>query len=134
YAGMGQQDGMRAAVECLVGFGHRRIGYVASDVFHSAQTERLSSFRAAMTASGLKPLFVTELQSTHEAARLAAPEIVNRRERPTALICHNDVLGLGLHRGLCDLGIMPGRDISLIGFDNVAEAGLVRPGLASVAT
>lgn len=134
YAGMDQKDGMRQAVDCLVDFNHRSIGYVASDLFHSAHTERLSSFRAAMTARELEPLFVVELQSTHQAARMAAAEIMHRRERPTALICHNDVLGLGLHRGLCDLGVMPGRDVSLIGFDNVAEADLVRPGLASVAT
>lgn len=134
YAGMDQQDGMREAVDCLVDFGHRRIGYIASNVFHSAYTERLASFRAAMAARGLEPLYVKELESTHQAARMAAPEIVNRPTRPTALICHNDVLGLGLHRGLCDLGVMPGRDVSLVGFDNVAEADLVRPGLASVAT
>lgn len=134
YAGMDQRDGMREAVDCLFDFGHRRIGYVASNVFHSAHTERLSNFRAAMAARGLEPLFVTELESTHQAARIAATDIIHRRERPTALICHNDVLGLGLHRGLCDLGVMPGRDVSLVGFDNVAEADLVRPGLASVAT
>jgi len=59
---------------------------------------------------------------------------MNQRIRHTALRCHNDVLALGLHRGLCDLGVMPGRDVSLIGFDNVAETDLVIPGLASVAT
>lgn len=134
YAGMDPTVGMREAIECLAGFGHRRIGYVATDTFHSAHTERLASFHAAMAENGLEPLFVRELQSTHQTARMAAPDIMNRPARPTALICHNDVLGLGLHRGLSDLGVMPGRDVSLVGFDNVAEADLVRPGLASVAT
>lgn len=134
YAGMDPEPGMREAVECLVGFGHRRIGYVATDTYHSARTERLDSFHAAMEAASLTPLFVRPLESTHRSARMAAPEIMSRPARPTAIICHNDGLGLGLHRGLCDLGVMPGRDVSLVGFDNVAEADLVMPGLASVAT
>ncbi|MEO9338256.1 LacI family DNA-binding transcriptional regulator [Mesorhizobium sp. SB112] len=134
YAGMDPDVGMREAIQCLADFGHRRIGYIAADTFHSAHTERLASFHTAMTENGFEPLFVRELQSTHHAARMAAPDIMNRPARPTALVCHNDVLGLGLHRGLSDLGVMPGRDVSLVGFDNVAEADLVRPGLASVAT
>ena len=134
YAGMDPAGGMREALHCLADFGHRRIGYIAANLHHSAHSERLDSFHAAMAAQGLEPLFVTELESAHQAARMAAPAIMHRRERPTALVCHNDVLGLGLHRGLCDLGVMPGRDVSLVGFDNVAEADLVRPGLASVAT
>lgn len=134
YAGMDPTPGMREAVDCLVGFGHRRIGYVATDTHHSARTERLESFHAAMNAANLAPLFVRPLESTHMSARMAAPELMSRPARPTAIICHNDVLGLGLHRGLCDLGVMPGRDVSLVGFDNVAEADLVMPGLASVAT
>lgn len=134
YSGMDQRDGMHEAVNCLVDFGHRRIGYIASNVYHTAHTERLSYFREAMAERGLEPLFEEQLISNHQSARMAVPQIMNRRERPTALICHNDVLGLGVHRGLVDLGVMPGRDVSLIGFDNVAEADLVMPGLASVAT
>lgn len=134
YSGMDQHDGMHEAVNCLYEFGHRKIGYIASTLYHSAHTERLAKFREAMSARGLEPLFVRHLESTHQAARMAVPEIMNQRIRPTALLCHNDVLALGLHRGLCDLGVMPGRDVSLIGFDNVAETDLVIPGLASVAT
>ncbi len=134
YAGMDPAPGMREAVRCLTDFGHQRIGYIAANLYHSAHTERLEAFHSAMAEHGLEPVFVKELESTHNAARAAAPQIMNRPSRPTALICHNDVLGLGLHRGLCDLGVMPGRDVSLIGFDNVDEADLVLPGLASVAT
>lgn len=134
YSGMDPREGMREAVRCLAAFGHERVGYIAANLHHSAHAERLAAFHTAMTECALEPLFVEELESTHPAARAAAPAIMDRACRPTALICHNDVLGLGLHRGLCDLGVAPGRDVSLVGFDNVAEADLVRPGLASVAT
>ena len=134
YASTDYRGGMVAATGHLIALGHRRIAFVSGNRRHSAQADRLEGFLAAMDGGGLDPLFVLELELTHAAARAAAPEIVSRPDAPTALICFNDVVGLGLHRGLSDLGVALGRDVSLIGFDDVAEADLVRPGLASVAT
>jgi LacI family transcriptional regulator len=134
YASTDYRGGMQEATEYLISLGHRRIGFVSGNRQHSAQADRLEGFLAAMEGGGLDPMFVLELELTHSAARAAAATIMNRPDVPTALICFNDVIGLGLHRGLSDLGVALGRDLSLIGFDDVAEADLVRPGLASVAT
>jgi LacI family transcriptional regulator len=134
YAGTDYRGGMQEATEYLISLGHRRIGFISGNRRHSAQADRLEGFLAAMKAGGLAPLFVSELELTHAAARAAATEIMSRPNAPTALICFNDVIGLGLHRGLSDLGVVLGDALSLIGFDDVAEADLVRPGLASVAT
>jgi LacI family transcriptional regulator len=134
YASTDYHGGMQEATEYLISLGHRRIAFISGNRRHSAQADRLEGFLAAMNGAGFDPLFVMELELTHAAARAAAPEIVRRPDAPTAVICFNDVIGLGLHRGFSDLGIALGRDLSLIGFDDVAEADLVRPGLASVAT
>jgi LacI family transcriptional regulator len=134
YAGTDYRGGMLEATSHLIALGHRRIAFISGNRRHSAHTDRLEGFLAAMEGGGLTPQFVLELQLTHRAARAAAPEIMRRPDPPTALICFNDVVGLGLHRGLSDLGVEIGRDVSLIGFDDVAEADLVRPALASVAT
>lgn len=134
YAGTDYRGGMLEATNHLIALGHKRIAFISGNRRHSARADRLEGFLAAMDGGGLEPLFVLELALTHAAARAAAPEIMHRAAPPTALICFNDVVGLGLHRGLSDLGVALGSDVSLIGFDDVAEAGLVRPGLASVAT
>ena len=134
YAGIDYREGMRDASERLVALGHRRILFVSGNRRHSAEADRLAGFRAAMRAHDLDADRVLDLPLTHTAAREAAAGIAAAPERPSAVICFNDVVALGLHRGFFDLGLRVGHDISLVGFDNVAEAALVVPGLASVAT
>lgn len=134
YAGMDQTGGMEGAVARLVALGHARIGFVTANLDHSAHDERLGAFRASMARHGLAPACEIEIDPTHGEAMALARQMAGKADAPTGWICHNDVIGLGLHRGFCDCGMSPGRDISIIGFDDVAETDLVRPGLASVAT
>jgi LacI family transcriptional regulator len=134
YSGIDYPGGMRAATRHLIADGHRHIGFISGTRRHSAQRDRLDGFLSAAAEVPECEPFVVEVELTHQAARAAAQGLMLRFPRPTALICFNDVIGLGLHRGLGDLGLSVGTEISLIGFDNVAEAELVRPGLASVAT
>lgn len=134
YAGMDQSGGMDSAVTRLVEMGHRHIGFVATDLHHSARDERLNAYRAAMARHQGVRGAETVIPSTHAQAIALARRMAETRDAPTAWICHNDVVGLGMHKGFCDAGLVPGWDVSLIGYDNVAETALVRPGLASVAT
>jgi LacI family transcriptional regulator len=50
------------------------------------------------------------------------------------VICFNHLVALGLAAGLHDCGLTIGRDLSLIGFDDVADAEAIRPRLTSVST
>ncbi|WP_417584871.1 LacI family DNA-binding transcriptional regulator [Pelagibacterium sp.] len=134
YVGMDQHSGMEAAVARLAALGHSRIGFVTANLDHSAHDERLAAFRAAAGRHGIVFAEEIEIDPTHADAMALARQMAKRVDAPTAWICHNDVIGLGMHRGFCDSDVTPGRDVSLIGFDNVAETDLVRPGLASVAT
>jgi LacI family transcriptional regulator len=134
YAGIDHQVGMNQAVDRLVQLGHRRIGFVGGDLVHSAQSGREAAFCAALARHDLRMHQKTELPSTFAAAAEFAKTKIGKSDAPSAWICHNDVLALGMHRGFSDAGLLPGRDVSIIGFDNVAETELVAPGLASVAT
>jgi LacI family transcriptional regulator len=134
YTGMDQSGGMDSAVSRLVELGHNCVGFVTGSLDHSARDERLGAFRAAVRRH--KHVRSTEevIDLTHTEAIMLAQRVAGDISAPTAWICHNDVIGLSMHKGFCDAGLVPGRDISLVGYDNVAEADLVRPGLASVAT
>jgi LacI family transcriptional regulator len=49
------------------------------------------------------------------------------------VLCHNDLCALGAMLGLADRGLSPGRDVAVIGFDNIPEASMHRPALTTVA-
>jgi DNA-binding LacI/PurR family transcriptional regulator len=51
----------------------------------------------------------------------------------TAVVAASDTLALGCYRAVADAGGTPGREVSVVGFDDSAVAPLLSPGLASVA-
>ncbi len=68
---------------------------------------------------------------TLHGGRAAAEVIAARPVR--AVICHNDLMAIGLLRALTEKGVrVPGR-VSVVGFDNIFASALVEPGLTTVA-
>jgi DNA-binding LacI/PurR family transcriptional regulator len=52
----------------------------------------------------------------------AAIELLDRQDRPTAILATSDVLALGVLDAIRERGLKPGVDISVVGFDDVPEA------------
>ena len=127
--------GARAAVEHLVGLGHRRIGYLNDAGGCVASFERRDAYRAALAEHGLAVEAALEVAAQSETAGglAAATELLSRPDRPTAVFCFNDRMASGLYIAAKRLGLdIPG-DLSVVGFDNetlIAEA--VDPPLTTV--
>lgn len=134
YAGTDYAGGMRQAVDHLTALGHRSIAFAAGGPVHSAYRERLAGFKAAMSGHGLDASAVLNVPLDAAGASASAPALLAHPLRPTAVIGFNDVLAGGIANGLTDLGVRVGAEFSVVGFDDLAEAELVRPRLTSIAT
>lgn len=134
YAGTDYAGGVQQAVSHLVALGHRQIAFVAGGAEHSARAERLKGFRAAMTENGLDAGMVMDVPLGPAIAPEKVEELLRHPGKPTAAICFNDVVAAALSSGLWDRGLQVGKDFSVVGFDDLAEAELIRPRLTSVAT
>ena len=126
--------GTELAVGHLVGRGHRRIALMPSTRKTSATQERTEAFGAALRDRGLEPCAVIPCASERAAAAAAVTSLLAAEPRPTAVVCHNDLIALGVLRALRDLGLEAGRDLGVVGFDDIPEAATGLPGLTSVAT
>jgi LacI family transcriptional regulator len=73
------------------------------------------------------------LPTREEGAAAVGRLFQKKSNAPTAVLCHNDLCALGVMLGLVDLGLMPGRDVAVIGFDNISEGAMHRPALTTVA-
>ncbi|QBB70766.1 LacI family DNA-binding transcriptional regulator [Pseudolysobacter antarcticus] len=129
-------NGARTATEHLLALGHRRIAFFGGHRDSSSCRERREGYSAAMSAAGipLQPQWLIETSPTRlEAARQAGALFV-RDPAPTAAICYNDAVALGLQLGLAARGRRPGHDFALVGFDDIPEAAATLPSLSTIAT
>lgn len=134
YVGPDYRLGMALAVEHLCAAGHTRIGYIGGIRQISAVRERLAGLRDSLARHGLTALPLTVCGSSRAQAAALVAGLLRRADAPTALICYNDVIALGVLAGLQRLGVRPGADVAVIGFDNISECATSVPALSTVAT
>lgn len=127
--------GTRAALGHLVALGHRRIGHLGAALPHATFARRAQEYRRVLQQAGLPVEAALERQAPidPDAARPIARELLEQRERPTAVFCDDDVLAAALYKAAHDLGLTIPRDVSVVGFDDIALARLLEPELTTVA-
>jgi LacI family transcriptional regulator len=129
------QQGAREATAHLVAQGHRRIAFFGGHGDSSSCRQRRAGYREAMQAAGLAvaPHWEVECLPTRLDAAGCAPALFAADPAPTAAVCYNDAVALGLMHGLVERGLAPGRDFAVTGFDDIAEAALSTPSLTTLA-
>jgi LacI family transcriptional regulator len=135
YVGNDNRLAAQLAAGHLLGLGHERIAYVGLNRLTSTGRDRFAGFRAALKAAK-RPVLdadVVECPSSREGGFRSVAGLFDRQHPPTAIVCFNDAIAFGVMLGLRRLGIEPGRDCSVVGLDDVAEAALWQPALTSVA-
>ncbi len=126
--------GMTLAAEHLIRLGHKRIAFVGGARRVSPARDRTEAFRAILPRYGLPQGPIVNCLPTREGGAAAVGQLFqDKSNAPTAVLCHNDLCALGVMLGLADLGLAPGRDVAVIGFDNIPEGAMHRPALTTVA-
>ena len=126
-----QVGGTRLAVQHLLDLGHATVWHLAGPQSSFAAQRRTATWRAVLEASGREvPEPVRgdwSADSGYRAGlRLAADP------RCTAVFVANDQMALGLLRALNEHGRRVPEDVSVVGFDDIAEAGSFFPPLTTV--
>jgi LacI family transcriptional regulator len=126
--------GIRDAVKHLADFGHKRIGYLSGRLDWSSMRMRHEALRKAMRTVGV-PLhkeFVAECNHTLEGGAAGMAELLRLPNPPTAVMCCNDMAAIGALKTLSSRGMTAGRDISLIGFDDLPLCNFTQPSLSTI--
>lgn len=126
--------GTEEAVEALLQVGHRRIATIAGPDTSRPGRERLEAFRHTLALHGV-PLpehYVEQGEFRLEPAYAAVRRLLTLPEPPTALFSANNMMTLGCLKFLREQHLKLGRDIALIGFDEIETLALVDYGLSVV--
>ncbi len=134
YAGADNRRGMMMAAAHLIALGHRRIAFIGNVARTSVSADRLAGYLDALRASGIgaDERLVRKGPPTIESGAGNIIALMQAPQRPTAVICFNDIVAFGATLGLQSLGLHVPRDCSVAGFDDVREASLWQPALTTV--
>jgi len=134
YLCLDNRTGMRQATEHLLALGHRRIAFYGGHAHSSSCSERRMGYQDALHAAGIRgrKCWMFEMAPTRLAANTHANALCRLRPAPTAAVCYNDAVALGLMQGLIRLGHHPGSDFAVSGFDNIPEAAFDIPPLTTL--
>jgi LacI family transcriptional regulator len=126
--------GMRLAVDHLNGLGHQQLACIYPPLELNFSPHRLSGVRTHMEELGLHPRnewFVAGDLSQASGYEITK-HILGLAERPTAILCCNDLMAFGAMSAAQDRGLSVGKDISITGFDNIPMAEHSHPPLTTL--
>lgn len=121
------------AVRRLAALGHRRIGHLTTPLRYTYTHLTIEGFIQGLEAAGLDydPQLDVECFLSRKTGEEAVTELFMRGRNPTALVCGNDLIAISAMEGLRRLGLRPGKDVALIGCDDIPVAAYVRPSLTT---
>jgi LacI family transcriptional regulator len=134
YVSSDNRGGAAAAVNHLYELGHRRIAMISGPLWMLPGAERVDGFRQTMATLGLDvPAgYIQEgdffLPSGLECMR----RLLSLDVAPTAVFVAGDEMAVGAMHVAIDAGLDVPGDISIVGYDDVEIAALVRPSLTTV--
>jgi LacI family transcriptional regulator len=128
--------GGELAAAHLFELGHRRIAFVNGPSSIRQCVDRRRGARRAARQLGLVPdeavVELTVPALTIEHGEQGTERLLQVTPRLDAVMCANDLLALGVLRGLATAGIKVPDEIAVVGYDDVAFASMLSPALTSV--
>jgi len=128
--------GGELATAHLLEQGHERIGFVHGPLSIRQCAERRRGVLRAVRAAGLDPdQVIVDITTSTQRAREgeeSVEKLLRARIKPTAVFCANDLLALGLMRGLMKQGISIPGDFALVGYDDVEFASMLSTPLTTI--
>ena len=127
-------DGSRQITRHLIELGHTKIAYLGNSLSGRTTFDRLSGFQKEMENTGLAipPEYIIHVAGGGPDNGIAGVDILlDLPDRPTALICFNDMMAIGVLKSLQQSGIQVPEDFSVTGFDNIVFSAYTNPPLTT---
>ena len=126
--------GSRMATEHIVSKGHTKVAFLGGNESISDYHQRLDGFLEAMQSANIecpKQLLI-QADTTRDGGRKALKQALEVEPQLQAVVCISDVVAYGAIEQMRALGKQPGKDIAIVGFDDLQDSQLMTPALSTV--
>ena len=127
------KKGTHRVAEYLKSLGHRKIAFIGHHTTLGPLSDRKQAFVEVMKRYAPEVEFTTVADADgYAGGRRAARELFVSGFKPTAILCVNDFMAVGVLRELRDMGLDVPRDVSVAGFDNISLSEVIYPALTTL--
>ncbi|HEY4412111.1 MAG TPA: LacI family DNA-binding transcriptional regulator, partial [Gaiellaceae bacterium] len=130
FVGSDHTGGVRLALAHLRAIGHKRIAHLAGAQNTLAGAERLAAFREACPDQ--PDAYVRFGDFSSESGYREACALLALDDPPTAIVAASDLMALAALQAIWESGRRPGRDVAVVGFDDLEAAALAHPPLTTI--
>jgi len=126
--------GVIAATDHLIELGHRSIAMIIGSLHLPNAVARLVGFRSALRKAKLvvHDEYIQEGRFDRPSGYEKMKILLQQRPQPTAVVCGNDLIALGVLSALKESGLRCPQDVSVVGFDDIDLSELTDPSLTTV--
>lgn len=128
------RHGIWQGVQHLAVLGHRKIAFISGPLnLHTAQL-RYHAFTHSLKQIGIKPNpgWLIEGDHTLEGGLRGMELLLQSSDKPTAILCSNDMTAIGVMHAILGAGLSIPDDFSVVGFDDIHIAQFTFPPLTTV--
>ena len=133
HVGIKNLEGTEIATDYLIGLGHTKIAYFGGDTNSDVRKARVQGYELSLKKNGISWRVIWSSEDTKRSGVERFHDLLSEYPEVTALVCNGDMVALGACLALQSKGLQPGKDISVVGFDNVMDAKIVTPSLTTMA-
>src|SRR5579883_3144795 len=127
------RKGMERVAEYLLALGHVNFAFIGHHAVLGPIDERLRALKDHIKAGSPNAgMRVVANADSLEGGRDAAAELLSSGAPPTAIICVNDIMAVGVMKEVRERGLRIPEDVSVTGFDNIKLSEFCYPALTTV--
>lgn len=128
-------DDRRGAYEIInyvISRGHKKIGVITGKESSIHTHDRLLGYQKALFDHEIvfNPDAIVEGGWTREGGYRCTDQLLE--QKVTAIFCMNDIMAGGVYDRLTEKGLVPGKDIAVVGFDNRELSNFYQPPLTTI--
>lgn len=125
------------ALEHFLQMGHTRIGYIGGREYYKDTSEiidyRFKYFREFMLSQGsFNPDHCYFGEYSYRSGYELMKQAIQKNLPPTAFFLGNDIMAFGAYKALADADLSVPFDVSIIGFNDLPNAGYMNPSLTTI--
>jgi DNA-binding LacI/PurR family transcriptional regulator len=126
--------GIDAGVKYLRELGHEDIAFISGPMNLVPAQVRYKGFIKSMKRQGLTvdKSMIVEGNHRMDGGHEGMTKLLKNKRRPTAVMTSNDVTAIGAMGAIYEYGLKAPRDVSVIGFDDIAISAFTQPALTTV--